>query len=136
MRVTYAVRNIMTREIVSLDNAASVNDAMKLMIEKNIGSVVVTRDREIVGILTERDLLKKCCPQTQCTTMKAGEVMSSPVVTIDGSAAIGQAADLMADKRIRRLLVTEGGEIQGIITERDVMRATLDVFKTLSEAFV
>ncbi len=136
MRVTYAVRNIMTREIVSLDNAASVNDAMKLMIEKNIGSVVVTRDREIVGILTERDLLKKCCPQTQCTTMKAGEVMSSPVVTIDGSAAIGQAADLMADKRIRRLLVTEEGEIQGIITERDVMRATLDVFKTLSEAFV
>lgn len=136
MRVTYAVRNIMTREIVSVDNAASVNDAMKLMIEKNIGSVVVTRDREIVGILTERDLLKKCCPQTQCTTMKAGEVMSSPVVTIDGSAAIGQAADLMADKRIRRLLVTEEGEIQGIITERDVMRATLDVFKTLSEAFV
>jgi len=68
--------------------------------------------------------------------MKAGEVMSSPVVTIDGSAAIGQAADLMADKRIRRLLVTEEGEIQGIITERDVMRATLDVFKTLSEAFV
>ena len=136
MRVTYAVRNIMTREIVSVDNAASVNDAMKLMIEKNIGSVVVTRDREIIGILTERDLLKKCCPQTQCTTMKAGEVMSSPVVTIDGSAAIGQAAELMADKRIRRLLATEGGEIHGIITERDVMRATLDVFKTLSEAFV
>ena len=52
------------------------------------------------------------------------------------NAAIGQAADLMADKKIRRLLVTEGGKIQGIVTERDLMRATLDVFKTLSEASI
>ncbi|MBW2057874.1 MAG: CBS domain-containing protein [Deltaproteobacteria bacterium] len=62
--------------------------------------------------------------------------MTSPLITIDGDAAIGEAADLMADKNIRRLLVTEQGKIKGIITERDVMRATLDVFKTLSEAFV
>jgi len=105
-------------------------------VDKDIGSVAVTRQGDVVGIVTERDILKKCCPDTRCTIMKAGDVMTSPLITIDGDAAIGEAADLMADKNIRRLLVTEQGKIKGIITERDVMRATLDVFKTLSEAFV
>ncbi len=136
MRLTYAVRNIMTEDIVSVESTASVNEAMNLMVEKNIGSVVVTTGGEMIGILTERDVLRKCCAKIECAGMKAGEIMTSPLVTIDASAAIGEAADLMADKKIRRLLVTDEGKIQGIITERDVMRATLDVFKTLSEAFI
>ena len=134
MRVTYAVRNAMTRDIVSVESTATVKEAMDLMVEKDIGSAVVTRAGEMVGLLTERDILKKCCPNTQCAVMKAQDIMSSPLVTIEADAAIGEAADLMAEKRIRRLMVTEGGKIQGIITERDVMRATLDVFKTLSDA--
>jgi CBS domain-containing protein len=133
MRVTYAIRNIMTRDIVSVESTASVKEAMDLMVEKDIGSVVVTRNGEMVGFLTERDVLKKCCPNTQCTVMKARDIMSSPLVTIETDAAIGEAAKLMAQKKIRRLLVTEKGQIQGIITERDVMRATLDVFRILSE---
>jgi CBS domain-containing protein len=135
MKVTYAVRNIMTRDIVSVESVASANDVVKLMVERDIGSVVVTKARDIVGILTERDVLKKCCPQSECVTIKAGDIMSSSLVTIEDNAALGEAAELMANKKIRRLLVTEGGKIQGIITERDVMRGTLDVFKTLSEAF-
>jgi CBS domain-containing protein len=136
MRVTYAVRNIMARDIVSVESTTTVKEAMDLMVEKDIGSVAVTRNGEMVGLLTERDILKKCCPDTQCTIKKARDIMSSPLVTIDADATIGEAANLMAEKKIRRLLVTEGGKIQGIITERDVMRGTLDVFRTLSEAFI
>ncbi len=136
MNVTYAVRNIMTKDIFSVEATASVTDALNIMVEKDIGSVVVTRDKKMVGIVTERDVLKKCCPMAQCAVMKAGDIMSSPLVTINVDAAIGEAADLMAQKKIRRLLATEDGEIRGILTERDVMRATLDVFKTLSDAFV
>lgn len=136
MRVTYAVRNIMTRDIISVESTANVKEAMDLMVKRDIGSVAVTRNGEMIGLLTERDIVKKCCPDTQCTIMKARDIMSSPLVTIDADAAIGEAANLMAEKKIRRLLVTEGGEIQGIITERDVMRGTLDVFRTLSEAFI
>ncbi len=136
MRVTYAVRNIMTNDIVSVEATANVSEALSLMVEKDIGSVAVTREGKMVGIVTERDVLRKCCPVTQCTVMAVGDIMSSPLITIGVDAAIGEAADLMAQKKIRRLLVTKDGEIQGIITERDVMRATLDVFKTLSEAFV
>jgi CBS domain-containing protein len=62
------------------------------------------------------------------------EVMSHPLITIDGHSAIGKAADLMAERRVRRLLVTLDGSIRGIVTERDIMRATLYVFKTLADA--
>jgi len=134
LRMLYRVKNIMTREIVCVRSTASVSEAINLMAENDIGSVPVTRNGEIVGILTERDVLKKCRSEIQCPAMQAEDVMSSPLVTIDASSAIGQAAELMAKKKIRRLLVTEEGKIRGIITERDVMRAALDAFKRLSEA--
>lgn len=133
MKVTYAVKDIMAKKIVSVESTVNVGDAIKLMAERNIGSVVVTRDGEMVGILTERDVLKKCYAPGQYTTMKAGEVMSEPLITIRGDAAIGDAADLMAEKNARRLLVTEDDKIQGIISQRDVMEATQYVFKVLSK---
>ena len=133
MKVTYAVKDIMAKKIVSVESTVNVGDAIKLMAERNIGSVVVTRDGEMVGILTERDVLKKCYAPGQYTAMKAGEVMSQPLITIRGDAAIGDAADLMAEKNARRLLVTENDKIQGIISQRDVMEATQYVFKVLSK---
>jgi len=119
-----------------VQNTVSLKEAMGIMLEKDIGSILIAEDHEMVGVLTERDVLKKFCFDTQCALMKVRDVMSTPLVTIDGAAAIGEAADLMAEKKTRRLLVTEKGKIKGIITERDVMRATLDVFKKLSDAFV
>lgn len=133
MKVTYAVKDIMAKKIVTVESTVNVGDAIKLMAERNIGSVVVTRDGEMVGILTERDVLKKCYAPGQYTAMKAGEVMSEPLITIRGDAAIGDAADLMAEKNARRLLVTENDKIQGIISQRDVMEATQYVFKVLSK---
>jgi CBS domain-containing protein len=133
MKVTYVVKDIMAKKIVSVESTVNVGDAIKLMAERNIGSVVVTKDGEMVGILTERDVLKKCYTPGQYTAMKAGEVMSEPLITIRGDAAIGDAADLMAEKNARRLLVTENDKIQGIISQRDVMEATQYVFKVLSK---
>jgi len=136
MRVGYAVSSIMTREIVGVETDAPLTDAIRTMVEKNIGSVLATRKGAMVGIVTERDILRKLITADEYVTLKVGDVMSSPLVTIDGRAAIGEAADLMTGKRIRRLLVTQDGEIRGIITERDIMRATLDVFGKLSDAWV
>jgi len=136
MRVGYALRNMMTPVIITLDAEASLGEAMRLMVEKDIGSVVVTRGKEMVGIITERDVVKKICIDHECALMKVGNVMSSPLVTIDGGATLGEAAEKMAEKRIRRLLVTDEGEIAGLVTERDILKATLDVFKKLSNAWV
>ncbi|MFO7784344.1 MAG: CBS domain-containing protein [Thermodesulfobacteriota bacterium] len=136
MAVTYAVENIMSVNIVTVESRASLYEAVRLMVDKGIGSVIATRDGEIKGILTERDVLKKLSSDNSFATALVEEVMSIPLITIEGHAPIGQAADLMAEKKVRRLLVTLEDRIQGIVTERDVMRATLYVFKTLADATV
>ena len=111
MKVGYAVRNIMTSDIVSLETTASLGEAMHLMVARDIGSVVVNRSGEMVGILTERDILRRFCSDAQSAITKVEDVMSRSLVTIGDEAALGEAADLMADKKIRRLLVTENGKI-------------------------
>jgi CBS domain-containing protein len=136
MAVTYAVENIMSENLVSVDVGSNLIDAVRVMVEKEIGSVLVSQGREIVGILTERDVLKRFCLDARCAEIPVAEVMSRPLISIDGQAAIGRAADLMAGKKVRRLLVTLDGEIRGIVTERDILRSTLYVFKTLSDAAI
>lgn len=136
MKVGYAVDSIMTKDIVTVGADAPLTHAIKTMVEKNIGSVLVTEEGSMVGIVTERDILGKLVQESPYTTLRVEDVMSSPLVTIDGDAAIGEAADLMAERNIRRLPVTGKGEIRGIITERDIIRATLDVFRKLSDAWI
>lgn len=136
MRVGYAVSSFMTEDILCVEADASLVDAIRTMVENNVGSVIATRKGAMVGIVTERDILRKLAEAAEYKTLKVGDVMSSPLVTIDGNAAIGEAADLITEKGIRRLLVTIDGEIRGIITERDIIGATLDVFGKLSDAWV
>jgi CBS domain-containing protein len=81
--------------------------------------------------VTERDILKKCCPNMTCQKIKVGDIMSKPLITVDIDTPIGDAIELMDRKNIRRLLVTENGEVKGIVTQRDLMRGTLEAFKAL-----
>ncbi len=136
MPVTYEVRNIMTEDLITVDADAPLMQAMKKMVEKNIGSVIVSRGDRPVGIVTERDILKDFCVNPRSGESRIADIMSSPLITIDAGTSLGRAADLMAEKKIRRLLVTEDDMIKGIVTERDIMRATLYVFKTLSDAWI
>jgi len=132
MGIVFAVRHIMTKNIISVKNTASVVEAASVMVKNDIGYVVVTKDGKPVGILTERDILKKCCPGKLCgEDLKVVEIMSSPLITIEANASLGEAAMLMTDNKIRRLLVTEKGKIVGIITEKDVLRGTLSYFESV-----
>jgi CBS domain-containing protein len=136
MKVTYAVGNIMTEKIVSVNARDRLAVAMKTMVERNIGSVVVTDQRDMVGIVTERDVLRCFCDDVQAADRPVEVIMSRPLITVDTSTSIGEAADRMAAKKVRRLLVTRDGRICGLVTERDLMRATLDVFIKLRDAWV
>ena len=101
------------------------------MAEKNIGSIVVTEKGEPVGIVTERDIIKKCCLEASCMKIKVREVMSQPLITIKSDTAIGAALEFMLKKNIRRLLVTEEGTIIGIVTLKDLMRGTINALRSI-----
>jgi CBS domain-containing protein len=136
MAVTYEVENIMSDKLITVDSRASLCEAVRVMVEKDIGSVIATRDGQMEGILTERDVMRRLCLDDGFDDLLVEDVMSSPLITVEGHAAIGRAADIMAERNFRRLPVTLDGAIRGIVTERDVMRATLYVFKTLADATV
>ena len=114
--------SIAKRDLITIDQDASVLSAAKLMVERSIGSLVVTKKGQPVGILTERDMLKKVVATSRKSeSTSVGEVMTSNPVTIDLDRTLGEALDLMNRKKVRRMLVTEGGKIVGIFTQRDVL---------------
>jgi CBS domain-containing protein len=113
------------RSLVKIDENASVFEAAKMMVETNRGSVVVTRGGKSIGILTERDILRKVVSKAlNPTSTKVKEAMTSPPTTIEQSRPLREAIDLMNRKRLRRMLVTEKDEIVGIFTLRDILRNT------------
>ena len=126
------VRNIMATNLITVDVGARPLDAVKLMNERKIGSIIVTKNGKPVGILTERDVLAKVCDVCAPNT-KIKDIMSTPIITIGTEASLDEAATLMMKKNIRRLLITERGKIVGIITQKDVLRKTFDVLMSLSD---
>jgi len=133
MTITTTVGDIMTKDIISVKTTDQAIVAIEVMTKNDIGSVVVTEGGKPVGILTERDIMKRVCPEKLCTrAVKAGEVMSKPLITIEADARLGEAALLMTQKDVRRLLVTDKGKVVGIITQKDVMRGTLETFMVLA----
>lgn len=130
---TLTVRNVMTADIATVKITDTVSTAIELMTKNDIGSVIVTEDAKPVGILTERDILKRVCPEHLCIKgVTAEEIMSAPLVHIEADAGLGQASSLMALKDVRRLLVMDRGKVVGIVTQKDVMRGTLETFMSLA----
>ena len=131
---TVRVKSAMTRKMITLDKGLSVKSAIKLMVKKNIGSVVVTADSssDPVGILTERDILKSIAyKRVRPEITKIEEVMSTPILSVEADTTLGDAAQLMIKKNIRRLLVKEGNKYVGIITQRDLQKLMADTIRAL-----
>ncbi len=126
------VKDLMNESLISIDVSAPIIDAIKTMTTHEIGSVVVTRGNEPIGILTERDCLKKVCGELDCAIATAGEIMSTPLITIDADASLYKAARMMLEHNIRRLLVTSSGKIVGIFTQKDLLKKINDVFLSLA----
>jgi CBS domain-containing protein len=111
------------RNLVDVDENSSVLEASKQMVQEQRGSVVVTRKGERIGILTERDILRKVVAKgLDPRSTKVKDVMTSPPVTIDQSRSLREAVDLMNRRGVRRMLVTENEKIVGIFTLRDILR--------------
>ena len=117
--------SIARRDLITIDESGTVHEAARTMAEKARGSILVTRGGIPVGILTERDILRKVVAAAKdVNTTRAKEVMSSPPVTIDSKKPLREAIDLMVRKGLRRMLVTENGRIVGIFTMRDIVKHT------------
>jgi CBS domain-containing protein len=120
-----SVRAILDRkgsEVFSIDVAESVLDAARLMNTRGIGGVVVTRDGEMVGIFTERDVLRRVvAEQLDPAATVLESVMTTPVVSCESNTGLDECMQTMSNRRVRHLPVVDGGQLAGILTSGDIV---------------
>ena len=123
------VADILARKGKNITNVSadtSVLDALRIMADQNIGSVVVIEGGQYVGILTERDYSRKVILKGKSSTdTKVGEIMSSDIPRITPSDTVEYCMQLMSDKNIRYLPVFDGDSLSGIISINDVVKETI-----------
>lgn len=126
------VRAFMTPNVIGIEGSKSIKDAARRMVEASASSVLITDNRgRPIGIVTERDVVQRVVSAGKNSDRPVEEVMSSPLVTVDPLVTFGEAAQVMIERKIKRLLVKEDDKIVGIITQTDVQRGMLDTFNSL-----
>jgi CBS domain-containing protein len=130
------IRDIMTKKVITIDECSTALDAAKLMAEKGISSLIVLNKGNPVGIVTERDFVKKICiKEAQISKVKIKDIMSKLRTFADPETPIEVAVQRMVNHKIRRLPILENGKLVGIITVTDLakhLRTTLLIEGALS----
>jgi len=118
------VAEIMSRDVAGIQRKETVVDAAKIMTSHNISCVIALEADQVVGVLTERDLLKRVVAlKKNPTHIKVEQVMSSPAISISPSYSVFSASRIMKKMDIRRLVVMEDKGLCGIVTQTDILRA-------------
>ena len=116
------VSQLMKRDLVSVDSGTSVVEAAKLMKACNVGSVLVFHDHQIIGIVTESDVVKKFVGADKTPYfVPVEDIMSCPLIGIEERRPLTEAADLMDRHQTHHLGVIKGGAVVGILSVRDLL---------------
>jgi CBS domain-containing protein len=117
--------------VLRIEADASVFEAVKRMVEANVGSLLVTEGDEITGIVTERDYLRRVAHEGRTDKGTAvREILSSPLIVVTPQTTVDECMALMTDRRIRHVPVVDGGEVVGIVSIGDVVK-----FKSTKQSF-
>ncbi|WP_420465908.1 isocitrate dehydrogenase (NADP(+)) [Panacagrimonas sp.] len=124
-RVPHTVGDLMTRSLITVSDDETVEQAMHMMSENDISSLVVDPDAQGQwGILTRRDIIGKIVRGGKNPiTTRVADVASRPIVSVPAETGIRDAANLLSEKNFSRLTVAQGGRIIGIVTEQDIFNA-------------
>ena len=123
------VKEVMKKNIKTTSTKSTVSEAAKVMASHNIGCLIVV-DETLEGIITERDILNKIVARDKDPKkVRISEIMTPNVITISPDRDMEEACDLMAKHKIKRLPVTLGDEVVGIITSTDVVSILSSVIR-------
>ena len=126
MKKVYDILSRKGKNITQVSADTSVLDALKIMADQNIGSVVVVAGGQYLGILTERDYSRKVILKGKSSTdTKVEEILSSDIPRVTPGDTIEYCMQLMSDKNIRYLPVFDAEELSGIISINDVVKETI-----------
>ena len=116
------VKDMMKKQIVSIDVSLTVKEAAKMMNDTGVSCLVITKENVPVGILTERDFVTKITSLDKSSSTSVQNVMSAPLITATPSDTAKNLAELMKEKNIHKIPVIEGNQLVGIVTATDLIR--------------
>ncbi|HEX6670803.1 MAG TPA: CBS domain-containing protein [Nitrososphaeraceae archaeon] len=127
------IHEIMSKNVVKIGYKTSALEISKTMVKQRISSVVIIDNHnKIIGIVTEKDLIKEICAKNLlATTLTADKVMSSPLISISKKSTINDATKLMVEKRIKHLAIHENNDIIGILTTYDLIKVLRNKIKSM-----
>jgi len=138
--MTLKIRDVMVKNVITVEADYTVKHAAKIMNRCGIGCVLVMESERVVGIVTERDLLKKVvsvASDPEKTLVK--EIMSRPIIVVGPDVALEDAMRLMFKHKIKKLPVVEGyggdAKLVGLVTLTDIARLQPQLIETLKELF-
>lgn len=124
------VAQAMHRNLKRTTHDTNVRKAARMMREEKVGSLFVEKHGEVIGIITETDIVRRAVAQgSDLSRMTVQSIMTHPIATIEGTRTIQDAHDMMADLGVRHLGVTEGETLVGLVSVRDLLVS----FKSISE---
>jgi CBS domain-containing protein len=125
------IREIMTAPVVSVHKSKGLQEVVKIMATTKISSIIITDDNDaIVGIITERDLIKHILlPEKNMKKVKLDDAMTRSPITVSSDTELNVASQLMHDKDIRHLPITENGKLVGMLTQTDIVKETHKIVK-------
>ena len=133
MVVGILVKDIMTKPVVKTDYTKTVQYAAKEMTKHRVGSIIIVKGKNPIGIITETDLNKKIvAPAKDPRKLKVTDIMSSPIVFSNPNEDIVNAVERMERHKLKRLPVISRGKIVGIITDTDIARASPEMMDILN----
>ena len=114
----------MAKNVKTVRTDDSAHDAVVKMNKFDVGSVIVTNNNRPVGIITSKNILNRIVePRLDASTVRAKDIMSSPLITIEPDTSIEDAAKLMAQKKIKQLVIMDKDKILGILSTSDIVKA-------------
>jgi CBS domain-containing protein len=120
------IGDFMSRNVLSVAPEDTIGEAAQLMADANVGSSVVLEHGRLIGILTERDLLRAMAQRVHPSEARVREWMTAEPVAVSESTSADEAARLMVENGFRHLPVVDGERTLGVVSLRDVMRHSLE----------
>lgn len=133
MPITVKVKDVMDKNVVTIESSSMTSQAIEKMINVGVWSMIVEREGLPVGVVTDRDILRRCAATGRYPDrVKVEEVMSSPILTINPNVPVGDAMRTLLDKGVRRLYIVEEGKIIGRVTQTGLFKNMLEVMMSLA----